>query len=179
MGRCTHGLGRQWAKVTMAEAEFSSRDFRDAMGCFATGIAVISAVGPGGEPVGMTVNSFASVSLDPPLVLYSLAKTASRFDAFIAARRFVVNVLDQAHQPVSNKFATKGVTAWDDGEVEALSDGCPVLRDALAVFECSTETQYEGGDHIIIVGRVSRVRHNPGGTPLLYYRGGYNRIAAG
>ena len=163
----------------MADTDFTSRDFRDAMGCYATGIAVISAVGRAGDPVGMTVNSFASVSLDPPLVLYSLAKSASRYDEFVTAKRFVVNVLDQAHQPVSNKFATKGVTAWQDEEVEVLSEGCPVLRDALAVFECITETQYEGGDHVIILGRVTKVRHNPAGTPLVYYRGAYNRIDAG
>lgn len=171
-----------WATVgkgVMADRDFDSRDFRDAMGCFATGIAVISAVSPGGDPVGMTVNSFASVSLEPPLVLYSLAKSASRYDEFIAADRFVVNVLDQVHQPLSARFATKGVTSWDDVDFETCASGCPVLADALAVFECATEAHYEGGDHVIILGRVERVRHRASGEPLLYYRGAYGRIAAG
>jgi flavin reductase (DIM6/NTAB) family NADH-FMN oxidoreductase RutF len=171
-----------WATVgkgAMADRDFDSRDFRNAMGCFATGIAVISTVSRGGEPVGMTVNSFTSVSLDPPLVLYSLARSASRYDAFIDAERFVVNVLDRAHQPLSAKFATKGVTGWDDVAFETWGSGCPVLGDALAVFECDTEARYEGGDHVIVLGRVMRVRHRAGGDPLLYYRGTYSRIAAG
>lgn len=163
----------------MAEQEFTARDFRDAMGCFATGITVISTLTPAGEPVGMTVNSFASVSLDPPLVLYSLARNASRFKEFAEADCFVVNVLDAAHQPVSNRFATKGVSGWDDVDFETWSTGCPVLSDALAVFECATEARHEGGDHIIIMGRVMRLGHRAGGTPLLYYRGTYSRIAAG
>lgn len=171
-----------WAtvgKVQMADSDFDSRAFRDALGCFATGIAVISAVSQSGEPVGMTVNSFASVSLEPPLVLYSLARSASRYDAFIAAKCFVVNVLDKVHQPLSAKFATKGVTSWDDTAFEVWSTGCPVLTDALAVFECTTEAHYEGGDHVIILGRVQRMRHRAGGEPLLYYRGTYSRVAAG
>jgi flavin reductase (DIM6/NTAB) family NADH-FMN oxidoreductase RutF len=163
----------------MREPTIDSRTFRDAMGCFATGVTVISTCSRSGEPLGVTVNSFSSVSLDPPLILYSLARTASRFDDYVAAKSFVVNVLDEAHRPISNRFATKGVSLWDEVAYETWDTGCPVLADALAAFECATEAIHDGGDHVIIVGRVTRVHHRSGGEPLLYYRGAYGRIAAG
>lgn len=163
----------------MTDSAIDPRAFRDAMGCFATGIAVISALSPDGKPVGMTVNSFASVSLDPPLVLYSLARSATRYDEFISAKHFVVNVLDQVHQTVSARFATKGVTGWDDVAFDVWESGCPVLSDALASFECVTEAQHDGGDHVIIVGRVVKMANRSDGEPLLYYRGAYSRILAG
>ncbi|MEQ9640918.1 MAG: flavin reductase family protein [Alphaproteobacteria bacterium] len=163
----------------MAETKIDPRAFRDAMGCFATGITVISALTTDGEPVGMTVNSFSSVSLDPPLILYSLARSASRFNEFARAERFVVNVLGQSHEPLSTRFATRGVSGWEDVAHDRCEDGCPALADALAVFECVTEARHDGGDHVIVVGRVERVRQSPAGEPLLFYRGAYSRIATG
>lgn len=162
----------------MAETMIDPRAFRDAMGCFATGITVISTLTPSGEAVGMTVNSFSSVSLDPPLILYSLAKSASRFDAFFETERFVVNVLGRTHEPVSTRFATKGVSGWDGMAFDTWASGCPVLDGALAVFECAAEARHEGGDHVIIVGRVTNVRHQSDGEPLLFYRGGYTGVEA-
>ena len=88
-------------------------------------------------------------------------------------------MLDLTHEKLSTRFATKGVSGWDDVAHEICESGCPALDDALAVFECKTEARHDGGDHVIIVGRVENVRHSADGQPLLFYRGAYKRIAAG
>lgn len=153
------------------------RTFRDAMGCFVTGVTVISTLTPSGEPVGLTANSFNSVSLDPPLVLFSLAKDATRFNAYVQSRHFAVNVLAEEQQDLSARFARKGETSWEGVPFETWDTGCPIVPGALASFECTTEATYEGGDHLIIVGRVLKVLHLEEGRPLLYYRGRYGRVA--
>lgn len=152
------------------------RTFRDAMGRFATGITLISTISQAGEPLGLTINSFSSVSLDPPLVLFSLARSASRFTDFIAAGRFAVNVLALSHRAVSQKFARHGEGLWGDLPRETWSTGCPILPGALAAFDCTTEAQYEGGDHVIMLGRVQRIGLAEDGEPLLYFRGSYREV---
>ena len=154
-----------------------SRLFRDAMGCFATGVTVISTLSPEGEPVGLTANSFNSVSLDPPLVLFSLAKDATRFNAYVRSRHFAVNVLAEDQRELSTRFARKGETSWDGVHFHTWETGCPIVPGAIASFECVTETTHEGGDHLIFVGRVLKVLHMEAGRPLLYYRGRYAEVA--
>jgi len=152
------------------------RAFRDAMGCFATAVTVVTTMTDDGRPVGVTVNSFNSVSLDPPLVLFSLARSASNLEQFTADGPFAVNVLRADQEHISNGFATRGDSHFSELEHEISELGCPLVPDAIAVFECEPEAVHDGGDHVIIIGRVNRVRHQPDDAPLLYYRGRYAAV---
>lgn len=145
-----------------------ARAFRDALGSFATGVTVVTAGTPAG-PVGITANSFASVSLDPPLVLWSPAKASSRYAIFRDAARFSIHVMGAHQQAVCDGFtrdrAAFGGLAWrwDDR-------GVPVIEDCLARFDCTRAALHDAGDHAIVVGRVTRAAHR-GGLPLLFQGG--------
>ena len=152
-------------------------EFRKAMGCYATGVTVITAMSLQGKPVGMTVNSFNSVSLDPPLVLFSLDRKATHYADFMAASHFAVNVLGEQQQALSRTFSTQGIDRWDGLGYERWESGSPILPGNLAAFDCATEARHEGGDHIIFIGRVVQIGFAPEGTPLLYYRGKYDQLA--
>ncbi len=153
-----------------------AREFRDSLGAFATGITVVTATAADGTKVGCTANSFSSVSLDPPLVLWSIAKNAKSFDAFNETEHFAIHVLHEGQEDVSRLFATKdadkfGQIAWREG-----FGGSPVLDDFSVRFECSTEHRYEGGDHIILVGRVHEMS-SAEKEPLGFYKGKYAKIS--
>ena len=153
-----------------------ARTLRDALGCFATGVTVVTTMNEEGQPVGLTANSFTSVSLDPPLLLVCIAKTASSLSALETAGNFAVNVLHIGQQPISNLFARPGEdrfaqTPWSRGHNDA-----PLLSGALANFECRRHALHEGGDHVILVGEVVRARFEPRRDPLLYFRGKYRRL---
>ena len=153
-----------------------ARTLRDALGCFATGVTVVTAFDTGGEPVGLTANSFTSVSLDPPLLLVCIARTSSSLKALESAGYFAVNVLHIGQQPASSLFAVPGEdrfrqTPWQRGRHDA-----PVLSNALANFECRRHQMHDGGDHIILVGEVLRATFDPRRDPLLYFRGKYRRL---
>lgn len=152
------------------------RTLRDALGCFATGVTVVTCLTEAGMPTGLTVNSFTSVSLDPPLLLVCLAKPAASAAALIAAPCFAVNVLQTGQQPASIRFATRdedrfGTTPWSCGEA-----GAPILAESLGVFECERYAVYEGGDHHILVGEVVKASFDASLDPLLYFRGRYRRL---
>jgi flavin reductase (DIM6/NTAB) family NADH-FMN oxidoreductase RutF len=152
------------------------RTLRDALGCFATGVTVVTCLNAAGEPAGITVNSFTSVSLDPPLLLVCLAKPAASAGALIEASHFAVNVLQTGQQPASITFSTRvedrfGSTPWSCGEA-----GAPILKDSLGVFECERFAVYDGGDHHILVGQVVKASFDTGLDPLLYFRGRYRRL---
>ncbi len=149
-------------------------EFRRALGCFATGVAVVTTVDGEGEPVGMTVSSFNSVSLDPPLVLWSIANDAQSYESFMAADHFAVNVLTMEQKELSSRFATKGIDKFEGLDCRAGQHGMPILPDYAACFECSTEYRYEGGDHKIIVGRVLYMEDRET-DPLIFYRGRFIR----
>ncbi|MEM8826072.1 MAG: flavin reductase family protein [Pseudomonadota bacterium] len=153
-----------------------SRTLRDALGCFATGVTVVTTLAEDGTPVGLTANSFTSVSLDPPLLLVCVAKSASSLTAFEAADAFAVNVLQIGQQPVSSRFATRGQDKFAGTRTERWSTGVPIIADSLASFECTRHALHDGGDHLILVGRVGRVRFEPRRDPLLYFRGKYRRL---
>ena len=154
------------------EAEpFDPRAFRTALGKFATGVTIVTARDADGQPVGMTANSFNSVSLDPPLVLWSVDRHALSAPAFRAAERFAIHVLADDQADLSNRFARKGEDKFA-GLDWAWSDGVPRLSGALATFECSTRAVHEGGDHEIIVGRVERFAARDG-DGLVFAAGGY------
>ncbi len=155
---------------------FDPRELRNALGRFATGVTVITTVTPDQRAVGMTANSFSSVSLDPPLVLWSLQKNSDVYPLFCGPERFAINVLSADQQDLSNQYARKGDHQLDDAHFRIGRNGAPILRDALVGFECALETTYPGGDHIIIVGRVLDVASRPTGEPLLFYSGGYREI---
>ncbi len=151
-------------------------DFREALGCFATGVTVVTAVGPRGELIGITVNSFNSVSLDPPLILFSLNRRAYSLRAFLSTQAFAVNILRAGQEQVSKRFARTREDKWSGIEHELWDSGCPILTDALASFECETRHTYHGGDHVIFVGEVLRLRHDPAGQPLLFHGGQYRGV---
>src|SRR5690242_17621787 len=132
-----------------------SREFRRCLGQFSTGVTVIT--GRAGETlVGMTVNSFSSVSLDPPLILWSVDKKSSRFPFFQAARHFAINVLAESQVALSRHFRQAVPEQFADVEWESGKNGAPLLTGAAAAFECTREALHEAGDHVIIVGRVTR-----------------------
>lgn len=152
------------------------RTLRDALGCFATGVTVVTTRDADGTPVGLTANSFTSVSLDPPLLLVCLAKSASSLPVFENARHFAINVLHIGQQPVSGRFARKGEDRFAGTEIEMWDSGVPILSHSLASFECTRDAVHDAGDHIILIGRVERVRFEPRRDPLLYFRGRYRRL---
>ena len=153
-----------------------ARTLRDAMGCFATGVTIITAHGSDGRPVGLTANSFTSVSLDPPLLLVCIANNSGSAEVLRGIDDFAVNVLQIGQQPVSNLFAGKSEdrfagTRWEVGEY-----GAPILPSSLGIFECKRDALHEAGDHFILVGRVEKASFEPRRDPLLYFRGKYRRL---
>ncbi|MFT3688687.1 flavin reductase family protein [Paenirhodobacter sp.] len=154
----------------MTEAE--QRQLRDAFGCFMTGVTVVTTTGPEGTPLGFTANSFSSVSLDPPLLLVSIANRSANLAAFTEGRGFAVNVLSEAQKPVSNTFARPGTDRFADIGWAPGPFGGPVIAGASAWFDCSLEQAIPAGDHTILIGRVQGFEAStaPG---LGYYRGAY------
>lgn len=148
----------------------NSRAFRDALGAFATGVTVVTTMTDTG-PVGITANSFASVSLDPPLVLWSPARASSRFAAFSMADHFAIHVLSQDQGALAQAFA-RGGAGFDAVDWMSGPQGVPLLNGTLARFVCRTEARHDGGDHLIIIGRVLDCAQAPG-TPLVFQGGRY------
>lgn len=153
---------------------FDRREFRNALGSFPTGIVVVTA-GEGGNLRGITVNSFASVSLDPPLILWCIAKSSRRYDLFTKAAEFTVSVLSEGERAAAEAIATAGEGELAGVAWEACETGPAAIAGAVAVFECTREVLYDGGDHIIIVGRVHTFRQRDG-APLTFLRGRYGKI---
>jgi 3-hydroxy-9,10-secoandrosta-1,3,5(10)-triene-9,17-dione monooxygenase reductase component len=160
--------------LTRPRPELDGRDFRTALGCFPTGVCLITTLAPGGERVGLTVNSFSSVSLDPPMVLWSLARSANCAPVFRDAEYFAINVLGAGDQALSSHFAKSGpdkFAAFAERFAPGVG-GVPVLTGAVATFECHSRHRYYGGDHIIVIGVVERYSHTDR-KPLIFCRGQY------
>lgn len=149
---------------------------REALGNFVTGVTVVT-TRIGDELHGLTANSFTSVSLEPPLVLFSLSRTADCFDAFSHSNSFAINVLRSDQQALSNRFATKDIDKWSGVEWRSGHGGCPLLAGAIATFECRVTARHDGGDHVIYVGEVIRFDHCPEGDPLAFFRGRYTGVS--
>ena len=163
-----------------APKPFDIKAFRDALGCFPTGIAVMIAASDEASHMGITVNSFASVSLDPPLVLWCIDRRSRRYPAFAGAPGFTVSILASGHKAVSARLAGQGEHSLDGIALVPTELGPPALADSLAVFECARESVQDAGDHAILIGRVLRFRHNDAaGAPLVYFRGRYGALAQG
>jgi 3-hydroxy-9,10-secoandrosta-1,3,5(10)-triene-9,17-dione monooxygenase reductase component len=156
----------------------SQRSFRDALGQFATGVTVISTRDPAGMPIGITANSFNSVSLDPPMVLWSIAKGSGKRGAFEQADHFAVNVLAEDQIDLSQAFAKGGTSSFEGRDWEPGSVGMPLLDGCAARFECRKVYQYDGGDHLIIVGEVLKFE-SADRRALVYHRGRYSRLDPG
>jgi flavin reductase (DIM6/NTAB) family NADH-FMN oxidoreductase RutF/pimeloyl-ACP methyl ester carboxylesterase len=152
------------------------RTLRDALGCFSTGVVIATTLDAEGQPQGLTANSFTSVSLDPPLVLFCLAKTARTLPAFAGSETFALNVLHIGQQPDSVRFAKRAEDRFVASAFETWETGAPILSGSLCAIECDKHAWHEGGDHVIIVGRVRRARFEPRRDPLLYFRGAYRRL---
>jgi len=163
--------------TTEDDPQIDVGEFRRALGCFATGVAVVTTLDARGEPVGITISSFNSVSMDPPLVLWSIADDAMSYDVFMNAKYFAVNVLTIEQQELSARFASKGANKFDGLGCREGLHGLPILPEYAACFECRTESQYEGGDHKIIVGRVLRLEDTDK-DPLIFYRGHFHKKGA-
>ena len=155
--------------------DFSERELRDALGRFATGVTIVTTTTERG-PLGITANSFSSVSLDPPLVLWSPARRSSRFPAFEAASHFAIHVLSEGQRDLAERFARPGEgwpadLAYSPGIAEV-----PLLEGCTARFECRHDAAHEGGDHLIVVGEVLRLTEADV-VPLVFHRGRYWRLA--
>ena len=151
---------------------FDPRAFRAALGCFATGVTVITAQSNGCR-VGVTASSFNSLSLDPPLILWSLVKTSSSYPTFEAASHFAVNILAHDQIAVSNQFARRSADKFAGTDVTEGQGGCLLLPDTCATIQCARETILDGGDHWILIGRVTAFEAFDT-APLLYHRGTYS-----
>jgi flavin reductase (DIM6/NTAB) family NADH-FMN oxidoreductase RutF len=153
------------------------RGFRRSLGEFATGVAVVTARGKGDELVGMTMSSFNSVSLDPPLVLFSVDRKARSLPAMLEARGFAVNILARDQERISDQFARALSNKWDQVRVTVGHAEAPLISGALAHFECAPFGNYDGGDHVIFVVRVVRHATRDGAAaPLVFFRGRYRDI---
>jgi flavin reductase (DIM6/NTAB) family NADH-FMN oxidoreductase RutF len=161
-------------------AEFTAREFRDALGCFATGIAIVTGRDAADQPLGVTVNSFASVSLDPPLVSFCLDRAAYSFASFVETRHFAVNMLSEQQQDLSARFARSTLEDKFEGVPHHLGrTGVPLLGGCLCTLECARAEAVDAGDHVILLGRVLHIESGGGARPLLYFRGHYARLLGG
>ena len=150
--------------------------FRKVLGHFATGITVVTGLTENKTPVGLTVNAFTSLSLSPPLVLFCLDKRTASIDAFDRGNGFALNVLNIDQKELSVIFSTKVENRFAKVEHTFWDTGVPILTGCLANLECKIEAIHEGGDHLIIVGLVSRLHQSDTGSPLLYFNGDYAQI---
>ncbi len=150
---------------------FSPTEFREALGMFATGVTVVTARDAHGKLVGLTANSFNSVSLTPPLVLWSLARSAGSMAAFQAGSHYAVNILSADQQELAMQFSARGRDRFAGVAFTPGTGGAPLLEGAVATFECFNRSRYDEGDHVIFVGEVERCTHRPGASPLLFHGG--------
>jgi len=152
------------------------RELRDALGRFATGVCLITTTTKDGRALALTANSFASVSLDPPLVLWSLQKNSDVYDAYATPTHYAINILSDQQQDLSSRYARKNEHELDPDHFTLGADGAPVVGGALVTFECELHQSHDGGDHLIIVGKVSRMTDSGEGAPLLFYSGAYREL---
>lgn len=161
-----------WEQV----ATIDQAEMRQVLGHFATGVTVVTASSVDG-PIGMAANSFTSVSLDPPLVLFCAGKSSSTWPLIEASGSFAVNVLDAGQEHVSRLFASKAADRFAGIAYHAGASGSPILTDALAFLDCRIDAQHDAGDHVIVVGKVVELGVLHEGNPLVFFRGGYHQIA--
>lgn len=158
------------------DASFDSGKYRQALGRFATGVTIVTGLTADGQPVGVTVNAFSSVSLDPPLILISLDNETGCLEAFTEGERFAVNILEESQQELSDSFAGPQEHKFKTQSYDTWDSGCPILPNCLVNLECTRINVIEGGDHMIVLGRVDRIEQAEDGQPLLFYKSAYGRL---
>ncbi|MDR1994084.1 flavin reductase family protein [Azonexus sp.] len=161
----------------MSDTTIATRPLRNALGRFATGVAIVTALDPDGRPIGLTVNSFSAVSLDPALVLWCLDNGSNSLEAFRRASHHAINILAADQVNLSNRFATWPADRFVGLPWQPGAGGAPVFPGCCAVFEVANETAHIGGDHTIFVGRVERFAETPDLAPLLFHAGQYRQLA--
>src|SRR5215472_10575414 len=163
------------SELASDQSRIDPRDFRNALGTYATGVTIITAAGADGKPVGITCNSFASVSLNPPLVLWSLVLYSSSLSTFQNASHFAVNVLGVSQQTLANKFAKSSDDKFNGVDWTPGLGGAPLLAESVANFQCRSVNRYYGGDHVIFLGAVEAYSYSRN-EPLLFAQGGYGKF---
>ena len=153
----------------------SGKAFRQCLGKFATGVTVVTCSDANGNPCGITANSFSSVSLDPPLVLWNIAKVSNSLEAYVNAEHFAINVLSSEQQILSSHFARSDHTMFKGVEYTLSDDGVPLLPDTIATFHCRTHQIHDCGDHLVVIGEVTG-HQSTAADPLLFYSGEYQAI---
>lgn len=162
-----------------ADAAVDPMALRAALGQFATGVCLVTLRGEEGVALALTVNSFASVSLDPPLILWSIQRDSDIYEPYVSASRFAINVLARDQEPLSALYAQSGDHVMADEHWELGEHDLPVVRGALACFECVVKQTIAGGDHTIILAAVTRFAAQSGGrAPLLFFAGNYRSLDA-
>ncbi|MFV0680705.1 flavin reductase family protein [Ottowia sp.] len=151
--------------------DLSEQDFRAALGMFATGVTIVTARAPDGALVGLTANSFNSVSIHPPLVLWSLSQRSASIPTFRAGSHYAINILSADQQSLAERFAAPVGNRWQGTAWRPGVAGAPLIEGAVAHFECLNKSRYDEGDHVIFVGQVERAGHQPGAAPLLFHGG--------
>jgi flavin reductase (DIM6/NTAB) family NADH-FMN oxidoreductase RutF len=151
--------------------DFTAADFRTALGMFATGVTIVTARNSEGGLIGLTANSFNSVSLDPPLVLWSLAQSAGSMPFFRTGTHYAINILAADQQDLARQFASQVTDRFAGVDYTLGAAGAPLLTGAVATFECFNRSRYQEGDHVIFVGEVERCAHMNGASPLLFHGG--------
>ena len=155
---------------------FDDKQLRNVLGYFTTGVAVMTTLNDQDEHVGVTVNSFSSVSLNPPLILFSMANSSNSTKSFDERKKFTVNILGLKQKNVATNFARPSTADWTTLNYEIGDNGCARIEDAIAHLECELFATFPGGDHIIFIGKVSRIDSNDVDDPLVYYRGKFSEI---
>lgn len=158
------------------------RILRDIMGCFATGVTIVTTCETKNDnqliPHGITANSFTSVSLEPPMILVCIAKSSGSCEIFKSAKSFAINILSAQQKEFSEIFAKRGINKFShipDAEWHLGENVCPIIKQSVANIECSTHEIHDGGDHIILIGMVERAHNDPQHDPLLFYKGKYHK----
>ncbi|HEX6705786.1 MAG TPA: flavin reductase family protein [Albitalea sp.] len=152
---------------------FTAHEFRNALGMFATGVTIVTARNAAGAPIGLTANSFNSVSLDPPLVLWSLAREAGSMPHFARGSHYAIHILAADQRELAERFSRKEPDRFAGVAFREGSAGVPIIEGAAAVFECFNRSRYSEGDHVIFVGEVERCEWQDGAQPLIYHGGRY------
>jgi flavin reductase (DIM6/NTAB) family NADH-FMN oxidoreductase RutF len=160
-----------------AASDLDARAFRRGLGQFATGVVVITAQAADGGAIGLTMSSFNSVSVDPPLILFSIDRQAFSLAAMTTAKGYAVNILGRDQEHLSDKFARSLADKWAAVEHTSGHAAAPLIAGAIAHFECEPYAQYDGGDHVIFVGRVVQFSTRPDKDPLIFFRGTYRSLA--
>jgi flavin reductase (DIM6/NTAB) family NADH-FMN oxidoreductase RutF len=159
---------------TKAQApSFSAQEFRSALGMFATGVTIVTGRDTSGQRIGLTANSFNSVSMAPPLVLWSLARAAGSMPAFTRGSHYAINILSADQRELAERFSRTQSDRFSGVSFREGIGGAPILEGAAAVFECFNRSRYEEGDHVIFVGEVERCQRREGAQPLIFHGGRY------